>query len=130
MIPELCTAGEHLATVLEQENQTLRAMDLPGAGALLADKTRAIDAFLAAQKQAEGVASDTALHRRASAMAARLARLAAENRRLLDRAIKVQGRVLDVIARAVPPAAVAGYRPGVAAGALVRPAPIALSARA
>ena len=123
-------AGEGLAALLERENQALRAIDLPGVGNMLADKTRAIDAFLAARRSAEPPILDAALRERATALAARLATLAAENRQLLDRAIKVQGRVLDVIARAVPTTPTYGYRPGGRSDGPARPSPLAVSARA
>ncbi len=65
------------------------------------------------------------------ALAEELSRLAAENKRLLERAIYVQGQVIACIARAAPkPAAgMRGYgRTGAWTG-VGRSAPIALAAR-
>ena len=135
MSAELCAAGDVLAAILERENQALRALDLAGAGSLLADKMRAIDAFLTVQKQTQPIAIGSTERQQAEALSARLERLTAENRRLLDRAITVQGRVLGVIARAVPAPDGTGYRPsgrsgGPGHGGPVRPTTLAFSARA
>lgn len=86
-------AAAQLAEVLAAENAALDALDLPGAAALLTRKTRAAEAFIAAC---------AATPRAAPPDAARLAHLAEENRRKLHRAITIQGRVIELIARAVP----------------------------
>ncbi len=67
------------------------------------------------------------------ALARRLEAAAAENRRLLERGIAVQGRVLAVVARAVPRALGASPSPYGARGTAPPPAvraPLALSLRA
>ncbi len=128
MIEDLATAAARLAEVLAAENAALAALDLPRAGAMLAEKTSAADAFIAAHRAFHRSAGD------AGAVApVRLRALAAENQLLLERAITVQGRVIGIIARALPralrdPAATRYGAQGRAAPA--RPAAVAVSARA
>ena len=69
-------------------------------------KARAVEAFLAAQAiAAAGATGALAADQRSAAeqLAARLRDLAQENRRLLEHAIAVQGRVIGLVARALPP---------------------------
>jgi hypothetical protein len=113
-------AGMALADTLEAENTALAALDLPRAAGMLADKQRAVTALAA-------VRSVPARSEAADRVARRLQALAVENKRLLERAIAVQGRVIGVIARAAAPEVPAGYGSG---RITERPAPIALSARA
>jgi hypothetical protein len=104
MKPELITTAEILAETLEHENAALAAMDLKGAAAIYPRKDAAASAFTAAQLQAGGQMSavlDEEQQRLARQLAERLRRLAEENRRLLERAIQVQGHVIGTIARAV-----------------------------
>ena len=120
MSDDMMTAGNALADTLAAENAALVALDLPRAGAMLARKQRAL-ADLAAV-QVTPVSHDSA-----ERMARRLRALAVENKRLLERAIAAQGRVIGVIARAATAtAAPTGY--GAARGH--RPAAFALSAKA
>jgi hypothetical protein len=122
MTLELTDAGTVLAETLEAENSALTALDLPRAGAMLARKQRAL-ADLAAAAARVG----TPAHHAADRVARRLQGLALENKRLLERAIAAQGRVIEVVARAAVPAeAPTGYGP--ARG--LRPAAFALSAKA
>lgn len=134
MIQDLIAAGTHLADTLARENNALDDLDLPGAVGLLAEKTRAIDAFLAAQALAVSAAPvSTDLRRTAENLAVRLASLAAENRRLLEHAIIVQGRVIGLIARAMPRAAerdAPGYKADGGMTGPTRPMAIAVSSRA
>ena len=124
MKPDVQTAVEALSVVLAQENAALSALDLGRAGRFLAAKRAATDSLAAA-----GDLHPTA--RPTLAAAQRLRDLAAENRRLLERAIAVQGRVIAVVARATPrPVVMPRYG---ATGALARtgrPPPMALSSRA
>ncbi|HUB14069.1 MAG TPA: hypothetical protein VMB34_19115 [Acetobacteraceae bacterium] len=115
-------AAERLASVLRRENAALAALDLRGAAEILAEKRAAADALLAALV---GGAAPAPLH-------ARLLRdLAGENRRRLEHAIAVQGRVIGLVARALRGSALPTQRYG-ATGALAggRAGPVALSARA
>jgi hypothetical protein len=96
--------AEALATILQAENAALAALDLTRAAALVAEKQRAAAAFAAARLPADQAG--------ASAVARRLVPLIEENRRLLERGIAVQARVMKVIARAAaraPAAKTAGY---------------------
>jgi hypothetical protein len=96
MTEDLATAAARLADVLAAENAALASMDLSRAGAMVDEKTRAADSFVAAHQASrrngatEGVAAP-----------ARLRTLVAENQRLLQQAMTVQGRVIGLIARAV-----------------------------
>jgi hypothetical protein len=120
MTKDLIFAGTHLAETLETENAALAALDLPRAAGMLADKRSAVADF-------DAVRTGPAPSEAAQRMARRLQGLAMENKRLLERAIAVQGRVIGVIARAATAATEpAGYGP--ARGR--RPAPMAFSARA
>jgi hypothetical protein len=115
-------AAERLAAVLKRENAALAAMDLRGAAAMLVAKQAAAADLLAALA---GGGAPPPLQARL------LHDLAGENRRRLEHAIAVQGRVIGLIARALrsasPPAPRYGATGAMAAG---RTAPVALSARA
>jgi hypothetical protein len=136
MTPELIAAAVRLADTLSEENRALVALDLPRAAGMLEDKTRALEAFTAAQILAEhGVAGALASDWRAEAeqLAARLRDLAHENRRLLEHAIAVQGRVIGLVARAAPGKAAeqSGARYGADGGLAGRkPGAVAFSSRA
>ncbi len=130
---DLPTAAAALATLLEQENRLLAALDLAAAAALLPAKQGAAAAFLRAQAQTQASGGLPAASREAAAgLGTRLRMLAAENRRLLERGLAAQERVIAVIARAArrhPPTA---PRYGIS-GALTGPrmvAPLAISTRA
>jgi hypothetical protein len=96
MTEELAIATARLAEVLAAENAALVALDFPRAGAMLADKTRAAEAFVAAERASRGTAAAAD-----AAAPAHLRTLVAENQRLLQHAMTVQGRVIGTIARAV-----------------------------
>ena len=122
MTMELMDAGSAVAETLQAENSALAALDLPRAGAMLARKERALADLAAAAARA-----GTQSHHAADRVARRLQALAIENKRLLERAIAAQGRVIDVMARAAASAeAPTGY--GLTRGR--RPAAFALSAKA
>lgn len=131
MTDTMIRAATRLTELLARENAALQAMDLPTATGLLAEKTLAMDALATAgAANARITPADRPM---AEGVAARLQALAAENRRLLETALAVQGRVVGLIARALaqqagpasPGYGAAGGRP--MAG---RPAAIAISARA
>lgn len=94
--PPLLSAAARLVQVLTAENATLLALDAPAAAALLEEK------LAAARSLAEASAArPAALQTPESAgLALQLRDLAEENRQLLERAIQVQSRVLDMVARA------------------------------
>ncbi len=113
MTDDLAIATARLAEVLTAENEALAALDLPRAGAMLAAKVQAADAFAAAQALAAAAsprASDDAVRcasagaapRAAGAPLERLRVLANENQRLLATALTVQRRVIGIIINALP----------------------------
>lgn len=118
---KLTNAVELLAGVLERENVALANLDLVRAASFLAEKRAAVETLAGATFAGEATIE---------AMP-RLRDLAAENRRLLERAMAVQGRVIEVIARAgTRTVATAGYRANGGLAAYGRQQPLALSARA
>ena len=124
MSKELIAAAGRLADTLAEENAALVALDLPRAAAMLTDKQCAVAEFLAA-------CSGPAIATRHEAMTRRLQLLSDENRRLLERAIAVQGRVIGLIARAAAPAAApSGYSSHGSASHSARPTAFAVCARA
>lgn len=134
MMDSLILAGQRLAEALRAENEALAALDLRRAATLAAGKIAASDAFAAAYaaQAKHGDAPAGPLRQTAQILAGRLDELGRENRRLLERAVALQSRVIETIAgAALPRATTQGYAPaGYRAGA-ARPAPaLALSARA
>jgi hypothetical protein len=93
-------AIRRLSELLIEENAALAAMDFARAGSLLAAKHAAADALAAAWRAAEpGTIGGEAMRE--------LGSLADQNRLLLKRAMRVQRRVLDLVAKAArssPPA--------------------------
>jgi hypothetical protein len=86
-------AVRRLSALLVEENAALKAMDFARAGGLLAPKHAAADALAAAWRAAEpGTVGNETMRE--------LGRLADENRLLLKRAMRVQRRVLDLVAKA------------------------------
>jgi hypothetical protein len=103
MTHEMIAAATALADTLVQENEALEAMDLKRAIALLEAKRRCMEALAAAQSRlARGLAARLPTTQRAAAeqVTTRLGDLAAENKRLLERAMAVQKRVVGVVAQA------------------------------
>lgn len=112
MIDAVLVAGLRLAEALRAENEALAALDLPRAAGLADTKIRASDAFAAAHAAAErtGARAEGEVRQAAEALAGRLQALGTENRRLLERAVTVQSRVIETIAgAAMPRAGGAGY---------------------
>ena len=144
MTEQLARAAAVLAEVLAAENAALAALDFPRVGALLAAKNSAAEAFAAAhaatqatgQRTGQRTGQTTTPNRTPSLAATALHRLRAlvlENQRLLEAAIKVQGRVIGVIAHAVtkalrPPTTLRYGAHGRATAS--RPSACTLSARA
>ena len=86
-------AVKTLAGLLREENAALEAMDFGRAGAVLAAKHAAADALAAAWRAVTPAEMP-------QAELIELGKLAEENRLLLNRALRVQRRVLDLVARA------------------------------
>lgn len=103
MMPKpLMMVARRLADVLDRENDALRAMDLPRAVTLLPEKTAAIAELTAADNAASGSPNPDL-----ASITARLDGLAVENRKLLERAIGAQQRVIGIIVRAAASVSVA-----------------------
>ncbi len=118
MTDDLLRTMTRLADTVAAENAALRALDLPGAARLLPEK-QAVAALLTAARAAAGAGAKPSPALRSAA--ARLRTLAEENRRLLERAIAVQTRVLGVLAGAAR-AANPAPRYGRTGGYATRPA--------
>ena len=115
------------------ENAALQSLDLSGAAPLARTKQQASDAFAAAftATTRTGMSTDQAVKASTAELTRRLQSLSAENRRLLEHAIALQSRVIETIAGAALPRAVApGYGALGRARMLRQPPPLALSARA
>ncbi len=127
-------AALRLLDVLERENAALAALELSRAAPMLAEKQEAAAAFTHACQQ--GRTSTPAEAAGLARLVPRLNEAASRNRRLLERGIAVQGRVLAVIARAVPRALAAqapercSPRYGARGAAALARTPLALSLRA
>ncbi|PPQ26184.1 hypothetical protein [Rhodopila globiformis] len=91
-------AASRVAEVLAQENAALQRMDLPVAVALVPAKEAALADLARAAPLPASALSPAVL-----ALGRRLADLAEENRVLLERAIGVQARIVQMIARAATP---------------------------
>jgi hypothetical protein len=102
MMKPLLLAGHRLAEALRAENEALARLDLNQAAALSTGKRQASDAFAAAFDAAQRTGSKAEGTERATAeeISGRLRELSAENRRLLERAIDLQSRVIETIAGA------------------------------
>ena len=113
MIDALIEAGHHLAEALRRENEALAALDLSRAAELAKPKVQATDAFTAAFTAARhtGARVEGEARSAATAMAARLEALSVENRRLLERAVDIQSRVIETIAGAARPGRAMAYGP-------------------
>jgi hypothetical protein len=129
---DLSAAATSLADLLEQENRLLEALELAAAAALLPAKQNAAAAFVRAQAHTAACGGlPPTSHAAALAQGARLRTLAAENRRLLERGLAAQGRVIAVIARAARqhPATAPRYGASGTFAGPRRPVPLAISAR-
>lgn len=117
-------AAHALCLVLEAENKALRAMDIGRANALLEEKQAAVNRLVGTRGL---VGSAPALEWAEAGK--RLGLLAADNKRLLERAMVAQNRVMACIARAVARVLPSGSGYG-AQGCAPRPStlpPVALS---
>jgi flagellar biosynthesis/type III secretory pathway chaperone len=133
MMTPLITAGQRLSEALRAENEALAQLDLTRAAALASAKQQATDAFAAAQETLMrlGTRPVGAERERAEALALSLRELGTENRRLLERAITLQARVIETIAGAAAPVSGPGTygTSGTRSTARVT-TPLSLSARA
>lgn len=130
MNQDLIDAAVELADTLARENEALTRLDLARAAAMLGAKRRAAEAFEQARTAPphEAGQAPSAL---APEVERRLAALAEENRHLLERALRVQRRIIGTVASVLPRAEPARfYRPDGALAAGRKIPPFALSARA
>ncbi len=130
MIEAVMNAAQRLMEALRAENAALARLDLTAAADLAGPKRQAAEAFAAAYDAAHrsGSRAEGEERRRAEEVALHLKDLTAENRRLLERAINLQSRVIEAIAGAVRPPGPGTYgeRGRVRAG---RPAPVSFASR-
>jgi hypothetical protein len=105
MMDALLTAGQRLADALRAENAALTALDMPRAAGLATAKIQAADGFAAAFATARklGSKAEGTERLKAADLTERLQQLGNENRRLLERAIAIQSRVIETIAGAALP---------------------------
>jgi hypothetical protein len=105
MMDALLTAGQRLADALNAENEALTALDMPRAAGLATAKMQAADGFAAAFATARklGSRAEGSQRQAAAELTDRLQKLGEENRRLLERAIAIQSRVIETIAGAALP---------------------------
>lgn len=111
MMQPLMIAAQRLAEALRAENEALARLDLSQAAELATPKRQASEAFAAAYAAARGTNARAEGPERLEAeqIAGRLRDLSAENRRLLERAIELQSRVIETIAGAARPAPTGTY---------------------
>ena len=114
MMDALLIAGKALANALRAENEALAKLDLALAAKLADSKIAAADAFAqayAAQTK-HGASPQGAMREEAQRLTRDLENLGTENRKLLERAISLQSRVIETIATAaLPRVAKGGYGP-------------------
>lgn len=128
----LSAAAADLAEILGHENAALAALDLARAGAMVDAKRRAAAAFAAAHARlvAAGATPDGVWREQLHRVGEHLRALSLDNKRLLERALLVQGQVVGVLAQAARSVGAQAPRYG-AAGTLVdagRAVPMAVSA--
>jgi hypothetical protein len=132
MMDSLILAGHRLAEALRAENEALAKLDLSRAATLASSKIAASDAFAAAYaaQAKHGVAPDGPVRQAAAVLTRRLEELGQENRRLLERAVSLQSRVIETIAgAALPRLEPQRYAPAGARASGQRPPALTLSAR-
>jgi hypothetical protein len=131
MMQAVLAAAGRLAEALRAENEALARLDLGAAAELGRAKRQAAEAFETtfAAAARSGTTADAALRARAEEAAQGLRALTTENRRLLERAIDLQSRVIEAIAGAARPPGPGTYsalgrtRPG-------RSGPVSVASRA
>jgi len=99
MTDDLLAAATRLADVIAAENAALAAFNVSAAIATGTDKQRAAEAFAAALRT-QTAPMEPGRRQQAATIGRRLTGLAQENRRLLERVIMAQARVMEIIARA------------------------------
>jgi hypothetical protein len=102
--PDLFTAATRLVELLAEENAALAAADIPRAIRLVEAKSAALAGLQATLPLTRSGSAPPSGERRrdAEALALRLQHEMSENRALLERALHVQHRIIEMIARAMP----------------------------
>jgi hypothetical protein len=127
MSTKLIDTVTDLADTLARENAALDALDLSGAVALLPQKRHALTVLA----EAKSIVLRPDLRPAMEVALRRLRELATENRRLLQHALTVQSRVIEIVAGALPRPETAGrYAAPGARMPAPRPAAWSLIARA
>jgi hypothetical protein len=128
MTTKLLDAAAAMAEALKAENAALAALDIGAAVQIYPRKRDAAAALVAAGATDKPTAEQ---RQQAEALTRSLLDLTEENRRLLERALYVQGRIMRTLARAVPRAfaSMPCYRADGRIAAANRPLAFALSAR-
>jgi flagellar biosynthesis/type III secretory pathway chaperone len=93
---DIADLAENLGALLETENRLLRQHQFPDVAVLVKQKDALLNGLTQACLKATASAREGAL----SPLGEKLRRLAAENHRLLDQAIKTQGQVIQIVAQA------------------------------
>ena len=125
MTKSLILTANFLADVLVRENAALLRMDLRGATMLLPEKIAAIADLTASGEAGYGPPRAALLE-----VARRLDDLAMANRRLLERAIAAQRRVIGIVLRAADSAVAVGPSYGATGRPARRTRPMAMSTSA
>lgn len=125
----LIASAMRLADVLQTENAALAMLNMTAAARLLPEKLAAADAFAAARAGAQDRPAG-ADEREFASLANRLQSLSVENRRLLERAMLVQSRVIATVARAARAAAERAAMPAYGARSTPRSEACAVATRA
>ena len=102
MMQSLITAGQRLAEALAEENEALARLDLLRAAKLADAKIRASEAFSAAHVAVHRTGAriaDETQREETEQLSLRLKDLSDENRRLLERAIALQAKVIETRCR-------------------------------
>lgn len=99
---DIVAAAEALSATLKSENAALEALDFKAAVVLLQKKQMHGRAFMTAQAQALANDIGGLPRARLRQLAVELGSLASDNKRLLERALTVQSRLIASLAQAVP----------------------------
>ena len=103
----IVAAAEALSETLKSENAALESLDFKAAVMLLQQKQVHGRAFMTAQAQALANDIGSLPRARLRQLAVELGSLASDNKRLLERALTVQSRLIANLAQAVPRATAA-----------------------
>ncbi len=123
---EAMQAARALARLLEEENAALAACDLLRATEAAAHKAALVQRLRRALERPGEPPGESTAERAAAdrAVAERLRTLAQDNKRLLERALAIQGQVIGILVRAMPSSRVGYARPSSTASGTALPVSI------